>query len=109
MTYQPSDEVIPYDPKQRETQAIQVNRKTPTSDSGLLRAVKAAYLPFNKSDNDDLVVDIYDGAILLESTLSHEEALKIFRSLENYKKSKQGESKWHHNHKNYQMNKLLNF
>ena len=88
----PTDEVIPYDPTQRKTQEIPITRKTPTSDSGLLRAVRDAYLPFNKSDKDDLVVGISNDAILLESTLSLEAALTAYRALENYKR-KAGESK----------------
>lgn len=43
--YGPNDETqeIPYNPTQRETQAIPVRKKTPTSDSGLLRAVARGY------------------------------------------------------------------
>lgn len=43
--YGPTDETqeIPYNPTNREIQEIPVKKKTPTSDSGLLRAIARSF------------------------------------------------------------------
>jgi len=105
----PNDETqdIPYDPTNRKTQEIPVQRKIPTSDSGRLRAIAGVYgyavesriPPIRKlaeiKDISGPDIGYHNETILFRSScsLSLEAALTAYRALENYKRSKAGESK----------------